>query len=67
MKPRTPAQLLLEIMNADGLTQTDVADRLKISQPTVHRILHGSSVFKAGTLLAIQAWHAEVVTEQAAA
>jgi transcriptional regulator with XRE-family HTH domain len=66
MDARTPAQLLAEIMTVAGLNQTSVADRLKVSQPTIHRILNGSSDFKASTLIAIQTWHAEV-TQQAAA
>ncbi|WP_207000681.1 hypothetical protein [Trinickia mobilis] len=60
MNTLTPTQLLIEIKALTKLGEIAIAERLRISQPTVNRILNGKSECKAGTLMAIQQWHAEL-------
>jgi predicted transcriptional regulator len=61
----TPEKLLAEIKAATNLSDTALGKLLGISQPTVHRILHGQSGCSSRALFAILRKHAEVT--QAAA
>jgi predicted transcriptional regulator len=47
------------------MTQKALAKRLRVSQPTVNRILKGQPDCKGATLTAIVALHAEVATQRA--
>ncbi len=58
--PNTAAELLATIKTNTGLCEVAIAHRLNISQPTVNRILRGKSDCKGSTLIAIQAWWAEI-------
>ena len=60
MSTSIPTQLLADIRTKTKLSEVEMADRLGISQATVNRILNGKSECKAGTLVAIQQWHAQL-------
>ncbi|WP_411683249.1 helix-turn-helix domain-containing protein [Burkholderia contaminans] len=58
--PTTASALLSAIKTQRSLSEVEIARRLNISQPTVNRILRGKSDCKGSTLVAIQAWWAEL-------
>lgn len=60
MNTSTPTQLLSEIKSMTRLSEVALAARLEISQPTVNRILRGTTECKSSTLLAIQGWRREL-------
>lgn len=62
--PTTASALLSDIKTQRSLSEVAIARRLKISQPTVNRILRGKSDCKSSTFVAIQAWWNEVVQQK---
>ncbi|MGF6444365.1 helix-turn-helix domain-containing protein [Paraburkholderia youngii] len=56
----TATELLTQIRAATKMSQKALAVRLRVSQPTVNRILKGQPDCKGATLTAIAALHAEV-------
>ncbi|OXI42458.1 helix-turn-helix domain-containing protein [Burkholderia aenigmatica] len=62
--PTTATSLLSDIKAQRGLSEVEIARRLKISQPTVNRILRGKSDCKSSTFVAIQAWWNELVQQK---
>ncbi|KWI87185.1 hypothetical protein WM08_17270 [Burkholderia ubonensis] len=64
--PTTASALLNDIKTHRGLSEVTIARRLKISQPTVNRILRGKSDCKSSTYVAIQAWWNELAQQKGA-
>ncbi|KVD03238.1 MarR family transcriptional regulator [Burkholderia ubonensis] len=62
--PTTASALLSDIKTHRGLSEVEIARRLKISQPTVNRILRGKSDCKSSTYVAIQAWWNELAQQK---
>ncbi|AOJ65390.1 hypothetical protein WJ32_23165 [Burkholderia ubonensis] len=62
--PTTASALLSDIKTQRGLSEVAIARRLKISQPTVNRILRGKSDCKSSTFVAIQAWWHELAQQK---
>ncbi|WP_175804973.1 helix-turn-helix domain-containing protein [Burkholderia ambifaria] len=62
--PTTASALLSDIKTQRGLSEVAIARRLKISQPTVNRILRGKSDCKSSTFVAIQAWWNELAQQK---
>lgn len=59
----TATELLTQIRTATKMSQKALAKRLRVSQPTVNRILKGQPDCKGATLTAIVALHAEIATQ----
>ncbi|MBB5443656.1 MULTISPECIES: helix-turn-helix transcriptional regulator [unclassified Paraburkholderia] len=59
----TATELLTQIRAATKMSQKALATRLRVSQPTVNRILKGQPDCKGATLTAIVALHAEIATQ----
>ncbi|KVQ12446.1 helix-turn-helix transcriptional regulator [Burkholderia ubonensis] len=62
--PTTASALLSDIKTQRSLSEVAIARRLKISQPTVNRILRGKSDCKSSTFVAIQAWWNELAQQK---
>ncbi|WP_174908026.1 helix-turn-helix domain-containing protein [Burkholderia diffusa] len=62
--PTSASALLSDIKTQRGLSEIAIARRLKISQPTVNRILRGKSDCKSSTFVAIQAWWNELAQQK---
>ncbi|MCA8037877.1 MULTISPECIES: helix-turn-helix domain-containing protein [Burkholderia cepacia complex] len=62
--PTLATALLCDIKAKRGLSEVALARRLKISQPTVNRILRGKSDCKSSTFVAIQAWWNELAQQK---
>ncbi|WP_416360357.1 helix-turn-helix domain-containing protein [Burkholderia cepacia] len=62
--PTTASALLSDIKTKRGLSEVALARRLKISQPTVNRILRGKSDCKSSTFVAIQGWWNELAQQK---
>jgi len=62
--PTTASGLLRDIKTQRRLSEVAIAHRLKISQPTVNRILRGKSDCKSSTFVAIQAWWSELAQQK---
>ncbi|WP_233854054.1 helix-turn-helix domain-containing protein [Paraburkholderia sp. HD33-4] len=60
MGDQTPSEMLAEIKGFTGMTETALASRLEISQPTVNRMLKGQVKCSSTTLLAIFRLHADM-------
>lgn len=55
--------LLREVKESTDWTESQIAERLGVSQPTVSRILNGQTDCKSTTYRAISALHAAHVTD----
>ncbi|KWC11446.1 hypothetical protein WL47_24745 [Burkholderia ubonensis] len=62
--PTTASALLSDIKTQRSLSEVAIARRLKVSQPTVNRILRGKSDCKSSTYVAIQAWWNELAQQK---
>ena len=56
----TPREMLAEIKSTTGMTETALARELKVSQPTVNRMLNGQDSCSSTTLLAIFRLHGDL-------
>ena len=63
MTPKDPQTLLSEIQSATGWSQPRIAAELKVSQPTVNRLLNRQLDCRGSTLTAINALHRKHVSQ----
>lgn len=60
MGDQTISDMLAEIKKFTGMTEVAMATELKVSQPTVNRMLKGQAKCSSTTLLAILRLHADL-------
>lgn len=60
MDALTPRSMLTEIKTFTGLSEVALAKEMKVSQPTVNRVLNSQDGCSSATLLAILRLHGEL-------
>lgn len=60
MDSQTPGAMLSEIKAFTGMSEVALAKELKVSQPTVNRLLNGQDGCSSGTLMSIIRMHGDL-------